>query len=123
MKKGKFTAAAFLFLQQFVDVGYVIERVVDEKLQFGNNAELESYALSQFETQGAHVCVDVCEQFLGAFGRENAKIGFANAQVGTYAAFAYRNDYAARCARLLLEYVAQFFLQKARYLVLSCGFH
>ena len=123
MKKGKFTAYAGLFLEQFVDVRYVVERIVDEEFEFGYNAQLVPHVLSQLEADSLDVGVDVGEQLFGFLRGEYAEIRLANAQVGTYAAFAYRHNHAARCARLFFEYGAQLLLQQPGYLVLSCGFH
>jgi len=41
--------------EKTVDVFGVVERVVDEKLEFGNDAQLMSDAFSQFETQSGSV--------------------------------------------------------------------
>ena len=56
-----------LFLQQFVDVLDVIQAVIDEETQFGNNTQLIAYACTQVVANGFLVCSDVLDDFLRFF--------------------------------------------------------
>ena len=58
---------AGLLLKQFVNVFDIIERIVDEEFQFGNDAQLMAHALTQFEAHRLHVGVDVGHDFFASF--------------------------------------------------------
>jgi hypothetical protein len=62
-----------LLFQQVVDVLDIVERVVDEELQFGDDAELVALERTQLVADGACLRVDVVEQFLCPGRREDAE--------------------------------------------------
>ena len=66
MKKGKFILrkTSGLFLQQFVDVVDVVEAVVDEEAQLGDDAQLVVHASSQFVPDALFVGCDILQQLL-----------------------------------------------------------
>ena len=68
-KEGEIHSAwrAGLLLEQFVDVFDIIERIVDEEFQFGDDAQLMAHALTQFEAHRLYVGVDVGHDFFAPF--------------------------------------------------------
>ena len=101
----------------------VVQRVVDEEAQLGHDAQLMAHALSQSEANLLTVFLDVLEQFLALFRREDAQIGCADAQVGRDLGSCHADHHAVHSACLFLENHAQLFLQQACYFILSCLLH
>ena len=101
----------------------VIQRIVHEEFQFGNDAKLFAYACAEFVAYLSLVGVDVLHYLLCLLAWEDAEIDAADAQVGTDAASADAHQHASHRACLLLEDVAQLLLYEASYLVLSGCFH
>ena len=68
-KEGEIHSAwrASLLLEQFVDVFDIIERIVDEEFQFGDDAQLMAHALTQLEAHRLYVGVDVGHDFFTPF--------------------------------------------------------
>jgi len=60
----------------------VVEGVVDEELQFGDDAELVAYAVAQFEADAALVVVEVLDDLRGLLRGEDADVGPGDAEVG-----------------------------------------
>ena len=56
-----------LLFQEFVDVFNIVERVVYEELQLGNDTQLVAHAVTEFEAHLLHVVVDVGNNFSTAF--------------------------------------------------------
>ena len=112
-----------LLLQQFVNVVNVVERIVDEEFQFGDDAQLIAQATAQLVAQFAHIAVDILQYLGRALRREDAEIAAAHAEVGTDTYGADRYEYAVEGGRLFLEYIAQFLLDEARDFLLSGGIH
>ena len=101
----------------------VIQRIVDEELQFRDDAELLANAGAKFVANLLLVGIDVLHNLFRLLTREYAEINAADTQVGTYAANADAHQHASHLACLPLEDVAQFLLYEAGYLVLSGCFH
>ena len=112
-----------LLLQEFVNMVDVVEGVVDEEAQFGDDAHLVADARAQLVADGLHVRVDVLDDFLAALAGEYAQVGGADAQVGRYLGARNADHDAVHGARLLLKNLCQFLLQQAGNLVLSCFLH
>ena len=102
---------------------HIIQAVVDEELELGDDAELLADARTEFVAHLSLVSVDVLHYLLCLLAWEYAEIDTAHAQVGTDAADADADQYTTHCAGLLLEDVAQFLLDEACYFVLSGCFH
>lgn len=51
-------------LKKFVNAFQIVERVVDEELQFWYDAQLMAQAASQFVTDGTHIAVEVTYDFV-----------------------------------------------------------
>ena len=102
---------------------YIIQAVVDEEFELGDDAELLADARTEFVAHLSLVGVDVLHYLLCLLAWEYAEIDTAHAQVGTDAADADADQYTTHCAGLLLEDVAQFLLDEACYFVLSGCFH
>ena len=102
---------------------HIVEAVIDEELQLGDDAELLADAGAKLVAHMTLVRVDVLHDFLCPFAREDAEIDAAHAQVGADAADADAHQHASHRACLLLEDVAQLLLDESGYLVLSGCFH
>ena len=109
--------------EKTVDVFGVVERVVDEKLQFRDDTQLVSHAFAQFETQGGGVGVDVAHDFFAALRGKYAQVGAADAHVGTNVGFAHADEHAVHGFRLKEEYFAQLLLEEAGDFLLAGCFH
>ena len=109
--------------EEFVDVFDIVERVVYEELEFGNDAQLMAHAVAQFEAHLLCVVVDVGDDFSAALRGEDAEIYAADAHVGRDAHCAYRYEDTGHRLCLLLKNVAKFFLNKSCYFLLACRFH
>ena len=74
-----------LLLQESVDVFEIVQAIVYEELEFGDDAELMAHALAEFKSNGWDITVDVCHNLF-------AEIGAADAHVGADVALAHRNE-------------------------------
>ena len=101
----------------------VIEAVVDEELEFWNDAELLADTGAKFVANLALVGVDVLHDFLCLLAGEDAEIDAALAQVGADATDADADQNATHGTCLLLENVAQLLLDESGYFILSGCFH
>jgi len=101
----------------------VIEAVVDEELEFWDDAELFADTGAKFVANLALVGVDVLHDFLCLLAGEDAEIDAALAQVGADAADADADQNATHGTCLLLENVAQLLLDETGYFILSGCFH
>ena len=81
-----------LLLQESVDVFEIVQAIVYEELEFGDDAELMAHALAEFKSNGWDITVDVCHNLFAALRREHAEIGAADAHVGANVALAHRNE-------------------------------
>ena len=81
-----------LLLQESVDVFEIVQAIVYEELEFGDDAELMAHALAEFKTNGGDIAVDVGHNLFAALRGEHAEIGAANAHVGADVALAHRNE-------------------------------
>ena len=102
---------------------HIVQAVVNEELEFGDDAELFADAGAEFVAHLSLVGVDVLHYLLCPFAREDAEIDAAHAQVGADAAHTHAHQHPSHRTCLLLEDVAQFLLNEACYLVLSGCFH
>ena len=102
---------------------HIVEAVVDEELQLGDDAELLAYAGAKFVAHLSLVLVDVLHNLLCPLAWEDAEIDAAHAKVGTDAAHTDAHQHAPHRACLLLEYIAQLLLYEPGYLVLPGCFH
>ena len=89
-----------LLLQESVDVFEIVQAIVYEELEFGDDAELMAHALAEFKSNGWDIAVDVCHNLFAALRGEDAEIGAADAHVGADVALAHRNERA--CHRFSL---------------------
>ena len=101
----------------------IVQRVVNEKLQLGNDAQLVAHAFAEFKAQGAGVGVDVLQNLFGALGGEDAQIATGNAEIGADAHSTDGDQHAAEGLSFFLKHVAQFFLNETRDFLLSGCFH
>ena len=101
----------------------IIQAIIDEELEFGDDAELLADASAEFVANLTLVGVDVLHDFLCLLAGEYAEIDAADAQVGADAASADAHQYASHRTCLLLENVAQLLLNESGYFVLSGCFH
>ena len=101
----------------------VIQRIIDEELEFGDDAELLADAGAEFVANLTLVGVDILHDFLCLLAGEDAEIDAAHAQVGADAADADAHQHASHRTRLLLKDIAQLLLNESGYFVLSCCFH
>ena len=81
-----------LLLQESVDVFEIVQAIVYEELEFGDDAELMAHALAEFKTNGWDIAVDVGHNLFAALRGEDAEIGAADAHVGADVALAHRNE-------------------------------
>src|SRR3712207_433778 len=112
-----------LLLQQLVNALYVVQTVVDEEAQLRNDTQLIAHSLAQIVAYGLLVGDDVLEYLLTFIAGENAQIGGANAEVGTYFHPGDAHHDAVHHAGLTLKNGRQLLLQQARYTILSCFLH
>ena len=71
-------------LKKFVNAFQIVERVVDEELQFWYDAQLMAQAASQFVTDGTHIAVEVTYDFVSTLRGKYADVCTGNAKVGTH---------------------------------------
>jgi len=102
---------------------HIVETVIDEELKFWNDAELFAHTGSKFITYLSDIGVDVLHYLLGLLAWEDTEIDAAHAHIGTNAASTDADQNTPHRARLLLENVAQLFLNEPSYLILSGCFH
>lgn len=81
-----------LLLQESVYVFEIVQAIVYEELEFGDDAELMAHALAEFKSNGWDITVDVCHNLFAALRGEDAEIGAADAHVGANVALAHRNE-------------------------------
>ena len=110
-------------MEQLIYVFDVIQRIVHEEFQFGNDAKLFAYACAEFVAYLSLVGVDVLHYLLGLLAGKDAEVCAADAQVGADAAGADADQHSSHRTCLPLEDVAQLLLYEACYLVLSGCFH
>ena len=101
----------------------VIQRIVDEELEFRNDAELLADSCAKLEANLLLIGVDVLHYLLCLLAWEDAEIDATHAQVGADAASTDAHQNASHRTGLLLKDVAQLLLNEASYLVLSGCFH
>ena len=82
-----------------------------------------TYAAAQFVTNLAGIGIDVAQNLLCLFRREDAQIAAGNAQVGADAHRAHTDQDAVCSLGLLLKDVTQFLLDESGYFLLSGCFH
>ena len=99
-----------LLLQESVDVFEIVQAIVYEELEFGDDAELMAHAFAEFKSNGWDITVDVCHNLFAALRGEDAEIGAADAHVGTDVRFAHADEHAVHGFRLKEEYFAQLLL-------------
>ena len=90
----------------------IIQRVVSEELQLGDDTQLLSYTRSQFVAHLLLVVVDVLNNLLGLLTGEYAQVSAADTEVGTDATGAYTYQNTSHSTGLLLEDVAQLLLDE-----------
>ena len=78
-----------LLLQESVDVFEIVQAIVYEELEFGDDAELMAHALAEFKTNGGDIAVDVGDNLIATLRGEHAEIGAADAHVGADVALAH----------------------------------
>ena len=101
----------------------IVQRVVDEELQFRDDAELLANSCAKLVAHLPLVRIDVLHNLLRPLAWEDAEIDAAHAQVGADAAYADAHKHASHSACLLLKDIAQLLLNESGYLVLSGCFH
>ena len=101
----------------------VIEAVVDEELEFRNDAELLADSCAKLEANLLLIGVDVLHNLCCLLAGEDAEIDAALAQVGADATDADADQNATHGTCLLLENVAQLLLDESGYFILSGCFH
>ena len=76
-------------LKKFVNAFQIVERVVDEELQFWYDAQLMAQAASQFVTDGTHIAVEqrfhICQQRVFPVGNDVFAVHILTAQHIAYA--------------------------------------
>ena len=102
-----------LFLEEFVDVLKIVHRIVDEELQFGDDAQLEPYACAQFVAYACVLLVDGIQNFFRTFRGEYADVGAADAHVGADVGLGDADNHSVHAFGILLEDVAEFFLYES----------
>lgn len=78
-----------LLLKQIVDVLNVVERIVDEELEFWDDAKLMTFEIAESKANLACLCIDVLKQFLSLVGWEDAEVCLSYREVWTYAYHAH----------------------------------
>ena len=101
-----------LLFQQFVYAVYVVETVVLEEPQLGNDTQLVSHALAQFKPDGLLAVVDIGQHLFAALRREDAQVGGTDAQVGTDPDAGDAHQHAVEQAGLALEDFGQLLLEQ-----------
>ncbi len=102
---------------------HLIQRIVHEETQFGNNAQLMAQPLSQIIADGSAVRRDGFYRFLRPCGWEYAQIYTAVTQVWGNAAVTYRQHNPGHGLGLDKKHLTEFFLYETPYFYLSGGFH
>ena len=113
----------FSLFQQPVNVLGIVQRVVHEELEFGDDAQLVACAQTELETNLPHIGVDVVADFLCPFAGEDAQVSAADAHVGADAADTHADEHTTGGLSLALKDVAEFLLDEACNLILTCSFH
>ena len=110
-------------IKKFIYILGIVEAVIDEELEFWDDAQLVSRALSQLIANLADVGVDVVADFLSTFAGKNAQVATADAHVGADAAGGDGDDDTPRGLCLALEDIAELLLYEACDFILTSCFH
>ena len=110
-------------VEETVDILGVVEAVIDEELELGDDAELVARALSQLVAYLAHVGVDVITYLLCTLTGEDAQVAAADAHIGADAAGGDGDEDTLGGLCLSLEDIAQLLLDEAGDFILSGRFH
>ena len=102
---------------------HVVEAVVDEELEFGDDAQLFADTCAKLVAHLSLVGVDVLHDFLGPLAGEDAEIDAALAEVWADAADTDADQHASHGTGLPLEDVAQLLLDEPGYFILTGCFH
>ena len=62
-----FVRYVVLFLQQTINVFEIVKTVIHEEFQFGDDAQLVTYAFSQFEADSWNIAVDIFDNLCASF--------------------------------------------------------
>ena len=112
-----------LLFQQIVNVLDIVERIVEEELQFRNDTKLMTFERTQLVTNGTCLFVHVLQDFLCTIRREHAQVCLCHTEVGAHAHHTHRDQQTMCLASLFLENCAQILLNQSSNLILSCCFH
>ena len=93
-------------IKKFIYILCIIQAVIHEELEFGDDAKLEAGALSELVADLLHVGIDVVADFLSTFAGEDAQIAAAHTHIGTDATGRDGHEDAVGGLRLSLEDVA-----------------
>ena len=102
-----------LLFQQAVDTLNIVETVVLEETQFGDDAQLVVNPLAEVVAYGLLVLAYVFEEVFCFLRREDAEISRADAQVRTYLYARHAYEDAMGLARLALKNLSELFLQQS----------
>ena len=91
----------------------VIQRVVYEEFQLGDDTQLLTHAGSQLVAHLLLVVVDVLHNLLCPFAGEYTQVGAADTKVGADATGTHTNQYSSHSAGLLLKDITQFLLNQS----------
>lgn len=112
-----------LAAEKAVDVFDVVERVVKEEAQFGNDAQLVAQSCAELVSDSFLVLSDVFQDFFTFLRREDAQIGCADAEVWRYFGACDADDDAVCHSRLALENLCEFLLYQSCYAIFSGILH
>lgn len=101
----------------------VVERVINEEAELGNDAELIVHTPSQLIADTLLIGLNVFQQLVGPFGWEDAQMSRADTQVGRHACGGDADEHTVHLLCLTLEDIGQLLLEQACYTVLSCLLH
>ena len=103
----------------------IIQTVINEKCQLGNNSQLMPDLFAKFHADVFYMMLQVFDELIAmTIGRKNTEIYFGETQIGTYTYYRNSHHFTLRnFASRMHEYITQILLDLARYFLLSCGFH
>lgn len=111
-----------LLIKQTVDVLNIVEGVIDEELEFWDDAKLMAFKVAKSEANLTCLSIDVLEYLLCLVGWEDTEVCLCNREVWADTNYRHRDKDTACLACLLLEDCAEVFLNETSNLILSCCF-
>ncbi len=102
---------------------HIIERVINEKFQMGDHAQLVSDLLAKAEADILRILTDGLDHHIFVRSHIDTQVRPRNGEVGGDGGFRHRYHTVVQALAVLQEYIGQFLLEQGCYFLLSCRVH